>query len=94
MKETKNREPGGPQDNLVHVLDVHHSKNKYEFVEHKVPELVLDVLQNEDKLSLKSIQYVKYVYLECLKYIIKHQYVRCNYHWLVFFTYVGIFRWI
>lgn len=44
MKETKNWKPGGPHHNFIHVLHVHHTKDKNELVEDKIPEFILDVL--------------------------------------------------
>ena len=44
VEETEDREPGRPEHNLVHLLNVHHTKDEDELVEDEVPELVLDVL--------------------------------------------------
>jgi len=45
LEEPENREPGRPENNLVHLLYVHHSEDKYELVEDEVPESVLYMLR-------------------------------------------------
>ena len=44
MQETEQREPGHPAQDLLDVLDIHHSEDEDEFVEDEIPELVFQVL--------------------------------------------------
>ena len=44
MQEADEREPGAPQQHLVHVLHVDDAEHEDELVEHIVPELVFDAL--------------------------------------------------
>ena len=44
VQEPDEREPGAPQQDLVHVLDIEHSEHEDELIEHVVPELVFDSL--------------------------------------------------
>lgn len=44
MEETDGGEPGAPQDDLVHELDVDHSEDEDKLVEDEIPEFVFDVL--------------------------------------------------
>lgn len=44
MQEADEREPGAPQQHLVHVLHVDDTEHEDELVEHIVPELVFDAL--------------------------------------------------
>lgn len=45
MQESDEREPGAPQQHLVHILHVNYAKYEDELVEHIVPELVLNALR-------------------------------------------------
>ena len=44
MQEPQHTKPGTPQDNFIHGLDVHHTKDKNKLVKYKIPKLVLDML--------------------------------------------------
>lgn len=44
MQETQDTEPGAPKHHFIHGLHIHDAKDKDEFVEHEIPELVFDVL--------------------------------------------------
>ena len=43
-EKAKCSEPGTPEDNFVHILDVKYSKDKNKFVEDKVPEFIFQML--------------------------------------------------
>lgn len=45
VQEADEREPGAPEQHLVHVLHVDDAEHEDELVEHIVPELVLDALR-------------------------------------------------
>ena len=57
MQKTEDREPRAPQHNLLHLLGVHHSEDEDELVEHKVPEFVFHVLQQNQLCERSYINF-------------------------------------
>lgn len=49
MKETQQSKPSCPPHDFIEFLNIQHTKNKDEFVENKVPESVLNLLQKKKK---------------------------------------------
>lgn len=44
MQKTQKGKPGTPEQHFINVLNINDAKDKYEFVENKIPEFVFEML--------------------------------------------------